>query len=291
MAMTYRRLKLDPVSGALGAEIRGVDLAGPLDDAMVAEIRRALVDRQVIFFRDQSLSPAQQIALTVRFGAILRVPYIEPMADHPDIIAVLKEPGETNISTFGGTWHSDFTFLPEPPMGSLLYALEVPERGGDTLWANMYQAYEALSAGLRRMLESLVAIHSGTPHGRVKAPPADLAVSRSIKMSRGNPEADAETEHPVVRVHPESGRRTLFVNPVYTLRFKDMTEDESRPLLEFLYSHATRPEFTCRFRWRKGSLVFWDNRCTLHLAINDYDGQRRLLHRTTVAGERPRGIL
>ncbi len=285
--MTYRSLMLNPLSGALGAEIHGVDLSVPLDEDIRGEIRRALVDHQVIFFRDQILTPEQQVALTTRFGAILRLPYIEPLADHPDIIAVLKEADEAKISTFGGTWHSDVTCLPEPPMGSLLYALEVPERGGDTLWADMYQAYETLSPGLRRTLDSLIAVHVGTPHGRAKAPPADLAVSRSIKMTRGDPEADAETEHPVVRVHPESGRRALFVNPVYTLRFKGMTEDESRPLLDFLYGHATRPEFTCRFRWRKGSLAFWDNRCTLHLAINDYDGQRRLLHRTTVAGERP----
>jgi len=221
---------------------------------------------------------------------VARMPYIEALPGHPDIIAVLKEPEERNISTFGGTWHSDFSFLQEPPMGTLLYALEVPDHGGDTLWADMYGAYESLSEGLRRFLDPLVAIHSGAPYGRANAPAQDLAVSRSVRMSRGNPEADAETEHPVVRLHPDSGRRALFVNPVYTLRFKGMTAEESRPLLEYLYAQATRPELTCRFRWRKHSLAFWDNRCTLHLAINDYDGRRRLLHRTTVAGERPRGV-
>ena len=147
--MTYQSLMLNPLSGALGAEIHGVDLSVPLDEDIRGEIRRALVEHQVILFRDQNLTPEQQIALTARFGAIQRVPYIEPLADYPDIIAVLKEAGETDISTFGGTWHSDFTFLPAPPMGSLLYAREVPEQGGDTLWANMYQAYESLSAGLR----------------------------------------------------------------------------------------------------------------------------------------------
>lgn len=286
----YRTIELAPVAGALGAEIHGVDLADPLNDATVAEIRRALVDHQVIFFRDQSLGPEQQVALTARFGAVARMPYIEALPGHPDIIAVLKEPEERNISTFGGTWHSDFSFLQEPPMGTLLYALEVPDHGGDTLWADMYGAYESLSEGLRRFLDPLVAIHSGAPYGRANAPAQDLAVSRSVRMSRGNPEADAETEHPVVRLHPDSGRRALFVNPVYTLRFKGMTAEESRPLLEYLYAQATRPELTCRFRWRKHSLAFWDNRCTLHLAINDYDGRRRLLHRTTVAGERPRGV-
>jgi taurine dioxygenase len=288
--MSYRRIEVRPVTGALGAEIGGVALEGPLDDEALGEIRRALVDHQVIFFRDQRLGPEQQVALTARFGPIARMPFIEPMPDHPDVIAVLKEAEERNISTFGGTWHSDFSFLPEPPMGSLLYALEVPECGGDTLWADMYRAYEALSPGLRNLLDGMAAIHSGAPYGTTAPPPPDLAVSSSVKMSRGDPAADIETEHPVVRVHPESGRRALFVNPVYTLRFKDMTAEESGPLLGFLYAHATRPEFTCRFQWRAGSVAFWDNRCTLHLAINDYDGRRRLLHRTTVAGERPQGV-
>ncbi len=290
-AESEHSIEVAPVSGALGAEIHGVDLAGPPDDAVIEWIRRALVDHQVIFFRDQQLSPEQQVALTAHFGPVARMPFIEPLTDHPDVIAVLKQANERNISTFGGTWHSDFSFLPEPPMGSLLYALEVPDCGGDTLWADMYRAYEALSPGLRDLLDGMTAIHSGAPYGTTARPPSDLAVSRSVKMSRGDPAADIETEHPVVRVHPESGRRALFVNPVYSLRFKDMTAAESRPLLEFIYAHATRPEFTCRFQWRAGSVAFWDNRCTLHLAINDYDGRRRLLHRTTIAGERPQAVV
>lgn len=287
--MSYRRIEVEPVSGALGAEIGNIDLSRLLDHETMAEIRQALVAHQVIFFRDQTLTPEQQIAFTARFGPVSRVPFIEPLAGHPDIIAVLKEADERNISSFGGTWHSDFSFLPEPPLGSLLYALEVPEQGGDTLWADMYRAYETLSAGLRRVLDGLGAVHSGAPYGTAAAPPADVRLSRSVKMARGDPAADMETEHPVVRVHPESGRRALFVNPVYSLRFAGMTAAESRPLLDFLQAHATRPELTCRFRWCQGSLAIWDNRCTQHLAVNDYDGRRRLLHRTTIAGERPVG--
>ena len=278
-----------PIAGSLGSEIGGVDLSRPLDDATYTAIRRVLVERQVIFFRDQAITPEQQIALTARFGAVSRVPYVEAMAEHPDIIAVLKEADEVGISTFGGTWHTDFSFLETPPLGSVLFAHEVPGHGGDTLWANQYAAYESLSDAMKATLDPLVAIHTGAPHG-TKAPPSpDLKLSKSIKMRRGDPAADIETEHPVVRDHPESGRKALFVNPVYTIRFKDMTVAESRPLLAFLFARAIEPAFTCRFRWRAGSRAIWDNRCTQHFAINDYDGQRRLMHRTTIAGERPIG--
>jgi taurine dioxygenase len=199
---------------------------------------------------------------------------------------VLKEADERKISTFGNAWHSDFSFLEEPPLGSILYAREVPSHGGDTLFANMYEAYEALSEGMKRMLLGLRAMHSGKPYGQGGLP-KDLKTSRSIGIERNNPEADRETAHPVVRLHPESGRKALFVNAIYTTRFEDMSEAESRPLLDFLFEHVQRPEFACRFRWAEGSLAVWDNRCTLHYAVNDYDGSRRLMHRTTVAGERP----
>jgi taurine dioxygenase len=208
------------------------------------------------------------------------------MDEYPDIIAVLKEADERNISTFGNAWHSDFSFLEEPPLGSVLYAREVPAYGGDTLFANMYSAYEALSEGMRWMLDGLSAMHAGRPYG-VGGVPADLGVSRSIGIERNRPEADREIAHPVVRVHPATGRKALFVNSIYTTRFEGMTEAESRPLLKYLYDHAIRPEFTCRLRWHTKDLAVWDNRCTLHYAVNDYDGARRLMHRTTIKGERP----
>ncbi|HEX3500834.1 MAG TPA: TauD/TfdA family dioxygenase [Stellaceae bacterium] len=284
----YETLELRPIAGALGAEIAGIDLAQPLTATQFAEIRRAFLDHLVIFFHDQVLTPEQHKAFSARFGALSRMPYVKALDEHPDIIAVLKEADEQKISVFGGAWHSDFSFLEEPPLGSVLYALEVPPYGGDTLWSNMYAAYDALSEGMKRLLDGLVALHSGHVYG-VDGVPTNLRTSRSIAISRNNPEADIERGHPVVRIHPETGRKALFVNPIYTTRFARMCVAESKPLLDFLYAHATRPEFTCRFRWRKGSLAVWDNRCAMHYAINDYDGRRRLMHRTTIAGDRPFG--
>ncbi|MBV8447598.1 MAG: TauD/TfdA family dioxygenase [Hyphomicrobiales bacterium] len=273
-----------PTAGSLGAEVRGVDLAGPLSGSTADELRRALVKHVVLFFRDQKLTPVQHLAFSRLFGSLLRVPYVKHMDEHPDIIAVLKEADERKISAFGNAWHSDFSFLEAPPMGSVLYAREVPSHGGDTLWSNMYDAYEALSDGMKRMLDPLRAMHSGRPYGVAHAPKG-VQTSRSIAIERGNRDADREIAHPVVIVHPSSGRKALFVNAIYTTRFEQMTEAESRPLLEFLFEHCIRPEFTCRFRWAPGSLAIWDNRCTLHYAVNDYDGSRRLMHRTTIAGE------
>ncbi|MBV8769317.1 MAG: TauD/TfdA family dioxygenase [Hyphomicrobiales bacterium] len=273
-----------PTAGSLGAEVRGVDLAGPLSGSTADELRRALVKHLVLFFRDQKLTPVQHLAFSRLFGSLLRVPYVKHMDEHPDIIAVLKEADERKISAFGNAWHSDFSFLEAPPMGSVLYAREVPSHGGDTLWSNMYDAYEALSDGMKRMLDPLRAMHSGRPYGVAHAPKG-VQTSRSIAIERGNRDADREIAQPVVIVHPSSGRKALFVNAIYTTRFEQMTEAESRPLLEFLFEHCIRPEFTCRFRWAPGSLAIWDNRCTLHYAVNDYDGSRRLMHRTTIAGE------
>lgn len=285
--ISYRHIQVTPVSGALGAEVAGVDLRGCLEPGVFAEIRSAFHEHLVLFFRDQRLDRAHLKAFAGSFGPLLRQPYIEPMADDEFVVAVLKEADETGISTFGGTWHSDLSFLDEPPLGSVLYAGEVPECGGDTLWANQYLAYESLSQGMRELLDGMRAVQVGAPHGQALAPPPDLAVSRSIRMRRGDPEADRERCHPVVRTHPETGRKALNLNPVYCVRFEGMTEAESKPLLEFLQDHATRPELCCRFRWRNGSLAVWDNRCTQHLAVNDYDGRRRLLYRTAIAGDRP----
>ena len=283
----YTRIQLHPMAGALGADIHGINLAS-LDDATFSEVQRAFAEYLVLQFHDQHLTPDEHVALTRRFGPTSRSPYIKHMEEYPDIIAVLKEADETKISTFGNAWHSDFSFLEEPPLGSLLYAREVPSHGGDTLFANMYAAYEALSDGMKRMLDPLKAVHTGKPYG-VNGVSADLKVSRSIGMERNRREADREILHPIVRLHPVTGRKALFVNSIYTTRIDGMTVEESRPLLDFLFAHAIRPEFTCRLRWRSHDLAFWDNRCVMHYAVNDYDGQRRLMHRTTIAGERPMG--
>jgi taurine dioxygenase len=290
MSSDFHFLEVQPISSALGVEIRGVDLTHTLNDDVFAEIHQAFTEYQVLFFRDQPLTIEQLKNFSRRFGPLSRVPYVEPLADHPDVIAVLKEADETNISTFGGSWHSDFSFLDEPPLGSVLYGAEVPALGGDTLWSNMCAAYEALSAGLRATLDQLTALHSGHVYGAAR-PPLDMRTSRSINISRHNPEADNEHAHPAVIVHPQSRRKALFVNPIYTTRFAEMSAAESAPLLQYLYEHATRAEFTCRFRWQPHSVALWDNRCTMHLAINDYDGRRRLMYRTTIAGARPVGVV
>jgi taurine dioxygenase len=287
--MSYQSIEVRPVAGSLGAEVSGVDLARPIAEQAADELRRALVEHLVLFLRDQEITLDRLLEVTRLFGPVFRVPYVKHMDEYPDIIAVLKEADERNISTFGNAWHSDFSFLDAPPMGSVLYGKEIPTHGGDTIWASMYDAYEALSDGMKRMLDPLRAMQSGKPYGATRPPPANLRTSRSITMERNNPEADREVAQPVVIVHPQSGRKALFVNPIYTSRFEDMSEAESRPLLEYLYQHCLRPEWTCRFRWQPASLAIWDNRCTIHYAVNDYDGQRRLMYRTTVAGDRPVG--
>ncbi len=276
-----------PLATACGAELIGLDLRRTSEDDLAA-VTEALAEHSVLFFRDQDLRPEDQVEITRGFGSLLRVPYIKHLDEHPDIIAVLKEADEQQISTFGGTWHSDFSFLTAPPSLTLLYALELPDVGGDTLWSSQYAAYNALSGGLKGLLDPLRAVHTGWPHG-AKGPGPDVPVSRSISMVRNDPSADREVVHPVVRVHPVTGRKALFVNPVYTQQFEGMTQDESRPMLQYLFDHSTKAEFTCRLRWAPGTLAVWDNRCLLHLAINDYDGSRRLLHRTTVAGDIPAG--
>ena len=281
-------LSIEPVTPGLGAEVHGVDLKRA-SSADVAALEAAFAAHAVLFIRDQELELDDLVATTRRFGTVLRVPYVQGVASHPDVIAVLKEAEEKKIYTFGGTWHSDFSFLAEPPAATLLYAVELPPVGGDTIWASQYLAYEALSDGLKALLEPLRAIHTGAPHGTM-GPSPDVPVSRSIKMVRNDPAADREVLHPVVRVHPVTGRKALFVNPVYTQRFEGMTVAESKPLLGYLHEHSIRAEFTCRLKWQPGTLAMWDNRCLMHLAVNDYDGHRRLLYRTTTAGEAPAGI-
>ncbi|MGH6954804.1 MAG: TauD/TfdA dioxygenase family protein [Alphaproteobacteria bacterium] len=287
--MAYDRIEVRPIAGALGAEIAGVDLSRPLGNETFAEVHRAFLEHLVIFFRDQTLDPQQHKAFARRFGALQIDPIVKAIPGHPEILEVAKETDER--LNFGGAWHSDMTFLERPPLGSVLYALEVPEYGGDTLFASMYLAYESLSAGMRAMLDGLIAIHTGERCYGPKSVSERFTEDRRMQVDSG-PEAMAvalkEIEHPVVRTHPETGRRALYVNGSYTQRFKDMTEAESRPMLDFLYGHAVRLEFTCRFRWRRGSMALWDNRAAMHNAVNDYHGQRRIMHRATIDGDRPR---
>jgi len=274
-------MKVQPIAGALGAEITGVDLRR-LTDAEVTEIRRIWLEHLVVFFRDQDLPPARFLAFARRFGEPIEYPFVKGLDEFPEIIPVLKL--EHEKINFGGSWHSDTTYLDVPPMASMLVAREVPPAGGDTEFANMYLAYQTRSDGLNRVLDGLVAVNSSAA--------ADVSRTREDSL-KDSARADARKEyvaaHPVVRVHPETGRRALYVNVAHTVRFEGMTEEESTPLLRYLYRHQTRPELTCRFRWRAGSLAMWDNRCAQHNAINDYQGHRRLLHRITLAGDRPKG--
>jgi taurine dioxygenase len=276
-----RQIEIKPVSGALGAEIHGVDLAAELDDGEMATVRQAFVDHGVVFFMDQDLTPEQHLDFARRFGHIDINKFFENVDGYPEIAQVRKEVEDTK--NIGGGWHTDHSYDEEPAMGSMLYAKELPARGGDTMFASMYAAYEALSPGMQAMLDGLRAVHSGA---RAFGPKSDTNVARAAQMKLSEI-ALKEVTHPVVCTHAESGRKFLYVNGGFTTRFANMTEAESAPLLKFLLQHAARPEFTCRFQWRPGALAFWDNLCTQHMAINDYHGQRRLMHRVTIQGRRP----
>jgi taurine dioxygenase len=282
--MAQSAIRVEPIAGALGAEISGVDLSQPLSDALIGKIRAALLENQVIFFRDQHLTPEQHLGFGRRFGELQIHEFVGGMAEYPEILEVRKEPEETR--NFGGGWHTDVSYLERPSLGSVLYAREVPEYGGDTMFANQYSAYESLSDGMKAMLDGMTAIHSARrPYGPNAA--RANAYGPSSMHFIFSEAAHAEIEHPVVRTHRETGKKALYVNRTFTLRFKDMTEEESAPLLNYLCDHVVRPEFTCRFRWRANSIAFWDNRCVQHNAINDYGGERRVMHRVTIEGERP----
>ena len=273
-------LRVRRVAGALGAEIGGIDLAG-ITEPQVARLRELWLQHQVLFFRHQTLDPAGFLGFARRFGEVQEYPFVQGLPDFPLITPILKYPHET--SNFGGVWHSDTAYLERPPMATMLMARELPPHGGDTLFASGYAAYEALSDGMKRLLAGLRAVNSSAK--------ADVTRTREDRM-RDGARADArplyEASHPVLRTHPETGRTALFVSVAHTARFADMTEEESRGLLEFLFAHQVRPEFTCRFAWQPGSLAFWDNRCTLHNPVNDYHGHKRLLHRVTLEGDEPR---
>jgi len=283
--MSYRKIQIRQFSGAGGAEISGVDVA-TADDESVAEIARAINQYCVVTLPDQPLDDVALARFTARLGPFGLEPFVEGEETHPNVIAVIKEADETKRLNFGGNWHSDWSFLETPPSFTLLHARQLPPFGGDTLFANQMLAYETLSSGMQALLRSMQAIHSARrPYG----PQSHLASGthlRSMKVKTGV-EALAEFAHPVVRLHQESGRNALYVNKVYTLRFADMTEPESAGLLATLCEHSVRAEFIIRVSWRPNMLTIWDNRIVQHLAVNDYDGYRREMHRTSVMGERP----
>ena len=279
--MAANTLDIRPLSGALGAEILGIDLAHDVSDETIAAIRAAWLEHLVIFFRDQALEPAQFLDVARRFGEPVEYPFVKGLDGFPQITPVIKL--EHEKINFGGLWHSDTAYLEKPPMATMLIARETPPRGGDTLFANMYLAYETLSAGLRRMLDGLIAVNSSA-----KAESTRTREDR-IKDS-GATEAKKEfvAEHPVVRTHPETGRKALYANGGHALRFKDMTVEESAPLLNFLFQHADAAGIHLPLPLGAGSIALWDNRCTQHNPVNDYHGHRRVMHRVTLAGDMPR---
>lgn len=283
--MAHETIAVRPLAGALGAEVSGVDLTNPGNQAF-SEVHQALLDHQVLYFGDQPLDDDQLESLTQRFGPFGVTPFVEGMPDHPDIIEVRKDADEVGALNFGGRWHSDFSFQEAPPSLTLLSARTVPEAGGDTLYADMYAAYDALSDGMKALLEGRRAMRSAK---RSYGSQGRFAVDPNATRMPVNASADGDTElpHPIVRTHPETGRKALYVNAVYTVRLEGMTEAESASILDYLHEHSTRPEFTCRIRWGEHGLAIWDNRCTQHYAVNDYHGHTRIMHRTTCAGDVP----
>lgn len=273
-------LSLSRIAGALGAEVHGVDLAAELAPELVAALRAAWLEHGVLFFRDQPLTPERYLAFARTMGTPVEYPFVKGLPDFPEIIEVAKLEHET--VNFGGIWHTDTAYLDHPPMGTMLLAREIPPFGGDTEFANQALAYESLSPGMQRLVDDLVAVNSSAK--------ADVTRTREDRVrSDGRQDARAvyTAEHPVVRTHPETGRKSLYVNVAHTTRFRDMTEAESAPLLDYLFRHQVRAEFTCRFRWSAHAIAFWDNRCVLHNPVNDYHGYRRVMHRITLAGDRP----
>jgi taurine dioxygenase len=285
--MSTTALTVQPVAGALGAVLTGIDLSGVEDSDALEGVRQALAAHLVVFLPDQRLSLDDLERLTDLLGGRGVTPYVTPLADRPYVIRVIKEPRDE--LNFANAWHSDLSYLPEPPSYTLLHAWEVPARGGDTVWANQYLAYETLSAGLRDTLDGLRAVHSaGLAYGTGGY--LDKMKDLSSMAIAPSTEAYQEQVHPAIAVHPVTRRPALYVNPVYTMRFDGWTPAESQPLLAHLHRHSINENFTCRFRWSRHTLAIWDNRCTMHNALNDYAGMRREMYRTSVIGAPPQGV-
>jgi len=280
-------LTVEPVAGALGATVTGIDLTEVTEAAQLDDLRRALADHLVIFLPEQELNLDDLERVTDLLGGRDVTPFVDPLEDRPYVIRVIKEP--TDVLNFANAWHSDLSYLPAPPAYTLLHAWDVPDHGGDTVWSNQYLAYETLSGGLKATLDGLSAVHSaGMAYGTGGL--LDQVKDLTSMAIAPSPEAYAEHVHPVVTVHPVTGRRALYVNPVYTTRFEGWTREESHALLAHLHRHSINENFTCRLRWSVRTLAIWDNRCTMHNALNDYSGVRREMYRTSVRGPAPVGV-
>ncbi|MDO8289792.1 MAG: TauD/TfdA family dioxygenase [Parvibaculum sp.] len=288
-ALKQSAIRVLPNASGFGAEITGVDLSRPLDAASVEAVKAAWVKHGVVWFPDQPLTHDQLEAFTQQIGPFGYDPFIKPMEGRPHILELRREAGET-ARNFGAGWHSDWSFQPEPPSATILHSKVTPPVGGDTLYADCFAAYEALSPVMQKMIDGLVAIHSAAlPYGTKGLFAHEQAGANDRTMQIiVSPEADKTFPHPLVRSHPVSGRKALYVSPVYTVGIEGMTPEESKAVLGFLYNHMTQEKFVYRHKWRENMLTMWDNRSTLHYADGGYDGHLRVMHRTTVAGDRPR---
>ncbi len=278
--MDVANLSVTRAAGALGAEIDGIDLSGALSNSTVAAVRQALTDHQVVFFRNQDLDAPGLVRVARIFGEPNDYPFAKGLEEAPEVIEIIK--AEADKRNFGGAWHSDSTYLSEPPAYTLLYALEVPSIGGDTLYASSYAAYDGLSDGMRDIVDDLTVVNSASLAGiggRATLTSDNTAMART-NMDRAD---ELEAEHPAAPVHPETGRRSIYINKPHSVRFTGMTAEESKPWIDYLAEQIPRPEHTCRMNWRAGTLGVWDNRCTQHFAINDYSGERRHMWRVTVS--------
>ncbi|MGC4012459.1 MAG: taurine dioxygenase [Pseudomonas sp.] len=274
-------LSIEPISPALGAIVSGVRLADPLDDSAQRQIEQALLDHHVLFFRDQPLTPTQQATFAARFGDLHIHPIYPSSPEQREVIVL--DTAVTDVRD-NAIWHTDVTFLETPALGAVLAAKQLPPYGGDTLWASGIAAFEALSKPLQRLLDGLTATHDiskSFPQERFGATDADLA--RLEEARKKNP----PRSHPVIRTHPVTGRKALFVSDGFTTRINELEPAESRAILDLLFAHFARPEFTVRWRWKENDVAFWDNRVTQHYAVDDYRPQRRVMHRATILGDKP----
>jgi len=284
MPATPTDITIHPVSGALGAEITGVDLSS-LNDADFETVHQALLNHEVIFVRDQQLTPTQLVAFASRFGELDVHPIVNAMDGHPEVVRAWKPAGES--ASFGTGWHSDNSFFECPSLGTVLYGVVIPQYGGDTLFASMGRAYEQLSDTMKAWLEGMTAVHSAAAAYDPKTTGKDKYEGKAAITYRFSETIYEEVEHPVARTHPETGRKSLFVNQMFTQRIVGLERAESAALLSFLYDHCSKLDFTCRFRWQPGSVAVWDNRCVQHYALDDYQEFERDMHRVTIQGDRP----
>ncbi|MDB5859942.1 MAG: rdpA [Ramlibacter sp.] len=283
----YRHIRVEPLTGVLGAEIFDVDLRQPLAPESWQEIKQAFADHQVILFPKQSLTHEQHVAFSRNFGEVIRVPQLHSVDGHPDVQIIRRLASDTG-RVVGENWHADSTYLDEPPGAVVMRAVDVPPYGGDTGFLSMYAAYEALSDAFKAMIAPLNVVHSATRiFGSAYLAQGRKYSSASAKTDLDVAAGDREVVHPLVCTHALSGRKFLYLNKTYTQRLEGFTNEESAPLLAHLHDHCARFDFTCRARWHNDQVLVWDNRCTMHRAIPDYAGQNRYMSRVTIAGPRP----